>query len=82
MRIIASIDCATAPFRLETGDIIVAASDGLQSLSDDQIEAVVAGHRRRTASEIARAVMHALDIVNDPDQDNASVVIIKCGAAP
>jgi serine/threonine protein phosphatase PrpC len=79
-RDIPSIDCASRPFRLEAGDIIVAASDGLQSLSDAQIEAVVAGHRRRTASEIARAVMRAIDIVDDPDQDNTSVVIIKCGA--
>jgi len=78
---IPSIDCATAPFRLEAGDVIVAASDGLQSLSNDQIEAVVASHRRRTATEIARAIMRAVETVNDPDQDNISVVIIKCGRA-
>lgn len=80
-RDIPSIDCAATPTRLEVGDIIIAASDGLQYLSNDQIEAVVAGHRRRTASEIARAILRAVEALNDPDQDNISVVIIKCGGA-
>ncbi len=77
-RDIPSIDCVQTPQRLQSGDIIIAASDGLQYLSDDQIEAVVAGHKRRTASEIARAIMRSIDLLGDPDQDNTSVVIIKC----
>jgi len=78
-RDIPSIDCAARPTALQVGDIIIAASDGLQYLTDDQIEAVVAGHKRRTASEIARAILRAVETLNDPDQDNTSVVIIKCG---
>ncbi len=78
---IPSIDCARVPFRLQIGDIIIAASDGLQYLTHEQIEAVVAGHKRRTSSEIARAILRALDALDDPDQDNISVVIIKCKGA-
>lgn len=72
------IDCAASPTKLRSGDIIIAASDGLQYLTDDQIEAITAGHKRRSASEIARALMRAVDQLADPEQDNVSVVIIKC----
>lgn len=77
---IPSIDCAQVPLRLHPGDIILAASDGVGYLSDDEIEALMAGQRRRSATVIAQALMRAIDRLGHPEQDNTSVVVIKCAA--
>ncbi|MCX7645764.1 MAG: protein phosphatase 2C domain-containing protein [Rhodobacteraceae bacterium] len=71
------IDCRPRPTELETGDILIAASDGLQFLSDAQIEAVLRKTARRPSTEIAEALLAAIERQRHPDQDNVSFAIIK-----
>lgn len=74
---IEAIDCPDEPFQLEDGDIVIAASDGLQYLPNDRICAVVRKNLARPAAVIAKALLDALEELEDPAQDNVSFAVIK-----
>ncbi|MBM1218760.1 serine/threonine-protein phosphatase [Ponticoccus sp. SC2-23] len=76
-RDIAQLDCRTAPVTLEPGDILIVASDGLQTLCEDQIEGVLRFSQKRPAEEIGTLLMTELGNLNDPCQDNVSICVVK-----
>jgi serine/threonine protein phosphatase PrpC len=76
-RAITEIDCPDKPLTMERGDILIAASDGLQFLNDDQIAAALKKSAKRSSADIAEALMAAVARLGDPDQDNVSFAIIK-----
>lgn len=80
-RAIPEIDCREAPLTLKDGDILIAASDGLQFLDDLRIAEVVYANRRATSAEIGRLLLQEIGALDDPDQDNVSIGIIKISAA-
>ena len=71
------IDCSGTPLALQYGDIIVAASDGLQFLSDERIEQVLNDQRDRTSAEISAVLLRELKELDHPEQDNVSLCVIK-----
>lgn len=77
---IESIDCRDKPFALEDGDVIIAASDGLQFLHHDVILAILKANQMRPAATIARLLLDALEELGDPAQDNVSFVVIRAEA--
>lgn len=74
---IAQVDCRSLPVRIAAGDILIAASDGLQFLSEEEIERVLRFAQKRSADEIGGALLNALKTLNDPGQDNVSLCVIK-----
>ncbi|MEM8690754.1 MAG: protein phosphatase 2C domain-containing protein [Pseudomonadota bacterium] len=74
---VAKVDCPTKPYWLVAGDIIVLSSDGLQYLDEPRIERLLNKNRRRSAAEIASILLNAVEDLQDPDQDNISISIIK-----
>lgn len=74
---LAEVDCPPKPFQLRPGDIVLVASDGIDSLPTAQITDIVArfgaGDSRRLSQELIAAVAEA----GDPHQDNTSVVVIQ-----
>lgn len=78
---IPKIDCPTRPYELQAGDIVVCASDGLQFLTDAQIEKVLNRYRKARSTEIAERLLEELERLEDPDQDNISFTIIKVNDA-
>ncbi|MEM1429682.1 MAG: protein phosphatase 2C domain-containing protein [Pseudomonadota bacterium] len=74
---VSRVDCPDDPFGLETGDIVVVSSDGLQFLEESDIQRLIHKNRRRTASEIAAVLLTALEGLSEPDQDNISFSVIK-----
>ena len=74
---IARIDCQNAPLNLRDGDIVIAASDGLQYLEDSEISAILAAKEEQSSTDIGAALMACLDSLDDPDQDNISFCVIK-----
>jgi serine/threonine protein phosphatase PrpC len=78
---IPKIDCPTKPFELKAGDIVVCSSDGLQFLSNAQIEKVIAKYRKSRSTEIAERLLDELTRLDDPDQDNISFTVIKVNDA-
>ena len=78
---IPKIDCPTKPFELKAGDIVVCASDGLQFLTNAQIEKVLNKSRKARSTEIAERLLEELVKLDDPDQDNISFTVIKVNDA-
>lgn len=71
------IDCPETPMQLEEGDVIIAASDGLQYLTNDAIAPIIAARPDATSSELAEALMNAIEDLGDPEQDNIALSVIK-----
>ncbi|MCU0733129.1 MAG: SpoIIE family protein phosphatase [Hyphomonas sp.] len=78
---IPKIDCPTSPLELKAGDIVVCASDGLQFLTNAQIEKVLTRSRKARSTEIAERLLEELGRLDDPDQDNISFTVIKINDA-
>jgi len=78
---IPKVDCPVKPVELRAGDIVICASDGLQFLTNPQIEKVVGRYSRKRSTEIAERLLEELVRLDDPDQDNISFTIIKVNDA-
>ncbi len=76
-RDIAQIDCRATPVWLAHGDIVIAASDGLQSLSEPRIEALLRFAGNQSAERIADGLLRDIARLDDPWQDNVSFCVIK-----
>lgn len=71
------IDCPAEGLELLSGDIIVVASDGIQTLSEEAIATCLTEYEDRTAEEISQELIDAVSAVNKPRQDNTSINVIK-----
>ena len=78
---IPKIDCPAQPTELKAGDIVVCSSDGLQFLTNAQIERVLQKYRKARSTEIAERLLEELNKLGDPDQDNISFTVIKINDA-
>ncbi len=74
---IAKIDCPDRPLALKPGDILLMASDGIQTLQNDEIENLLARHQHLASFEINAFLMTSIQSIQDPDQDNTSLTTIK-----
>ena len=82
---IAQLDCPRNPIQIMDGDILIVASDGLQFISEEQIEGVLRFKQKGTAEEISAALLKEIQRLDDPCQDNLSLCVIKAmreGALP
>lgn len=73
------IDCPDRPRAVRPGDIYVLASDGLQTLSDEEIGGVVDEMSGADASVVAMTLLRCVEAIALPEQDNVSVSVIKIG---
>ena len=78
---IEAIDCPEEPFILEDGDILIAASDGLQFLENAEILFTLKQNLAKPAASIAKSLLDQLIALDDPAQDNVSFSVIKAEAA-
>lgn len=79
---IAQIDCPVKPLELSEGDIVIVASDGLQFLEEEEIAELIESNLNRTSTEISVELMRSLAELNDPDQDNVSLCVIRVTSDP
>jgi hypothetical protein len=75
------VDCPAKPVELKAGDIVICSSDGLQFLTNEEIEWVVRRYSKKRSTEIAERLLEELQKLDDPDQDNISFTIIKVNDA-
>jgi serine/threonine protein phosphatase PrpC len=78
---IPKVDCPAKPMELRAGDIVICSSDGLQFLTNAQIEKLVHKYRKARSTEIAERLLEELTRLDDPDQDNISFTVIKVNDA-
>ncbi|SMR82326.1 protein phosphatase [Aliiroseovarius halocynthiae] len=71
------LDCPETAVELAKGDVLLAASDGLQYLEDDQIQSLAISYRDQPARDLAVALVQALRAKAHPDQDNTTIAVIK-----
>lgn len=68
------------PVSLTAGDVLVAATDGINSLTDEEIAEVVSAHAGNCAAAVADALLDAVCAMKLPKQDNTTVVVIRMPA--
>jgi serine/threonine protein phosphatase PrpC len=70
------IDVSRRPLTLESGDVVIVASDGIHTLGDEAIARLVATHASHGADATAAALIDAVDRAGDTMQDNTTVIVI------
>ena len=73
------IDCPGRPIVLRPEDVLIAASDGLQYLSNGVIARTLKLNQLGRSVDIADALMEELEKLDHPTQDNAAFIVIKLG---
>lgn len=76
------IDAGNEAIPLQIGDIIVLSSDGLQIIPDEKITKVLYLAQNYDAIYTAAALLNSVKRLDNPDQDNLSVVTIKLDEVP
>lgn len=61
---------------LADGDVVVLASDGIETLSDEEVAAICGEYRSAGASRIAGTIVRRIERRATPWQDNATVVVV------
>lgn len=74
-------EVAEGELDLAAGDVVVLASDGIETLSSEEIAAVCGAGRTSGASGIAEAIIRRIEQRAIPWQDNATVVVV-CPRSP
>lgn len=74
---IPEIDCRETPVTLRNNDILIAASDGLQFISEQKMAQVIYENRALPSAEITAELLRSISDLDDPDQDNVSLCVLK-----
>ncbi len=70
-------DVPDTAMALQPGDVLIAASDGLQFLDETKILDCVVKARPGSSAAICNALMQSLKDLEDPHQDNSAIVVIQ-----
>ena len=68
------------PVDLLPGDVLVAATDGIETLTDEEIAGLVAANANHGAAAVADALLRAVTAKQMPKQDNTTVVVVRVPA--
>ena len=73
---IAEIDCPKSPILLKEGDILIAATDGLQSLPSGTLASTLMTGAKSSAIDLVDAFLAEIAAMDKPDQDNTAFVVM------
>jgi serine/threonine protein phosphatase PrpC len=76
---ISKVDCPMEGIELSEGDIVIAASDGLQFLDESTLVDIVLEQCDGQAMDVAQAFLDGIEDLSDPEQDNTSFAVVKIG---
>jgi serine/threonine protein phosphatase PrpC len=65
------------PIDLMAGDVLIAATDGIETLTHQEIITVISSLSDKDAASLADELLHAVQIKQLPRQDNTTVVVIR-----
>ena len=68
-------DVAEGSLPLEPGDLLILATDGVETLGEDGIAAVCGKQTGAGAEEVATAIIRRIEEIGSSNQDNAAVVV-------
>lgn len=72
------VDLAPEPVLLETGDLVVLASDGVETLSAAELEALLSASADEPLERLRDSILQAVTDAGRQDQDNASLILYRC----
>ena len=72
---------ASGELELEPHDLVILATDGVETLGESGIAAVFDENRKEDAGGIARAIVRKIEEEPDDYQDNATVVVVRPSGA-
>jgi len=75
------IDRSVMPLALENGDYIIAASDGIQTLDEEQIARTITASEHAGPDGVAKALIAAVEAAKHPYQDNATLLVLRAAPA-
>jgi PPM family protein phosphatase len=78
---IALIDCSRQPVTLRPGDVIIATTDGVHTLTEEAMIDICADTAALDASDVAAKFIDAIRDASHPKQDNMTIAIVKIGSA-
>jgi protein phosphatase len=65
------------PVNLLPGDVLVAATDGIETLTGEEITSLVVANAANGAAAVADALLNAVTAKQLPKQDNTTVVVVR-----
>lgn len=68
-------DAPPEPLKLQSDDLIVLASDGIETCSPEELQNIVA--ERFAAAELVHAILKAVETHALPSQDNATLIVFR-----
>jgi PPM family protein phosphatase len=74
---IALTDFCAQPFPVQPGDVIIAASDGILTMTSKALEELLGFGKHTTADKITDAILFAIRRINYERQDNTTVAVVK-----
>ena len=69
------IDVSSQPVAIWKSDRLLLASDGLMTLEEEKIAGILQDMQDATLSEVVEALIHAVEKVGHPNQDNTTVLL-------
>ncbi len=76
------VDVSRRPLKLETGDYVILASDGLHTLEPLEIARLISAYGREGAQAVAKALIREVELLREPHQDNATVIAVRLKPQP
>ena len=71
------VDVSRRPLKLEPGDYVILASDGLHTLETSEIARLVTAYSAEGAEAVAKALIREVEQMREPHQDNATVIAVR-----
>ena len=71
------IDVSSQPVAIRKSDRLLLASDGLMTLEDEEIARIIENKHDAPLEEVAEALIHAVEGVGRPNQDNTTVLLYR-----
>lgn len=71
------IDVSLQPVAIRKSDRLLLASDGLMTLEDEEIARILKNLQDAPLEEVAEALIHAVEEVGRPNQDNTTVLLYR-----
>jgi protein phosphatase len=77
-RAIAMVDLCDAPLQLQPGDLVMLASDGVETLTGDELAGLLQDAETPALDTLAGKVMAGIEAAAASNQDNASLILYRC----
>ncbi|MGD9668629.1 MAG: PP2C family serine/threonine-protein phosphatase [Hyphomicrobiaceae bacterium] len=71
------VDVSRRPLKLEPGDYVILASDGLHTLEIAEIARLISAYGGEGAHAVAEALIREVELLREPHQDNATVIAVR-----